>query len=302
MFDWNDLRYFLAVARTGSTIAAAKALDVSQSTVQRRLVILESQLGRKLVEHHPMGYRLTELGEEMLIYAETIEEAVSAFERRLAARDNGLTGTIRVTCPEALVDSVLTPLVDEFQTQYPALRVDLIVTERVLDLSKGEAEIALRAGEPRDQTLIGRKIADNRWAVYASRSYVSRHGRPERLEDINHHAIIDFGGEIANLQHAKWLRSMAPRATIAARLNTVIGLFTAAKSGIGLTILPAHLGDADDELVRVFEPVRELTSSIYLLVHPDLQRTPRVRAFFDFVIAKIGPFRPILLGEPRRQK
>jgi DNA-binding transcriptional LysR family regulator len=182
------------------------------------------------------------------------------------------------------------------------LRVDLIVTERFLDLSKGEAEIAVRGGEPRDPALIGRKIADNPWAVYASRSYIERHGQPERPEDINHHAIIDFSGDIANLLLAKWLRSVAPRATIAARSNSVIGLLMAAKSGVGLTILPVQLGDPADELIRVIDPLPELMSQVYLLVHPDLRHTPRVSAFFDFVIAEIEPFRPVLLGKSRQKR
>ena len=301
MFDWNDLRYFLAVARTGSTIAAAKALGWSQSTVQRRLARLERQLGCKLVERHPTGYRLTALGEDLRPYAEEVEEAVAAFERHLASSDKRLTGTIRVTCPEGLVDSLLTPLVDAFQTRYPGLRVDLIVTERFLDLSKGEAEVAVRGGEPRDPVLIGRKIADNPWAVYASRSYIERHGQPERPEDINHHAIIDFSGDISNLLLAKWLRSVAPRATIAGRSNSVIGLLMAAKSGVGLTILPVQLGDPADELVRVINPLPELMSQVYLLVHPDLRHTPRVSTFLDFVIAEIGAFRPVLLGKARQK-
>ena len=301
MFDWNDLRYFLAVARTGSTIAAAKALGWSQSTVQRRLARLERQLGCKLVERHPTGYRLTALGEDLRRYAEEVEEAVAVFERHLAASDKRLTGTVRVTCPEGLVDPLLTPLVDAFQARYPGLRVDLIVTERFLDLSKGEAEIAVRGGEPRDPVLIGRKIADNPWAVYASRSYIERHGRPERPEDINHHAIIDFSGDIANFLLAKWLRSVAPQATIAARSNSVIGLLMAAKSDVGLTILPVQLGDPAEELVRVIDPLPELMSKVYLLVHPDLRHTPRVSAFFDFVIAEMGVFRPILLGKTRQK-
>jgi len=301
MFDWNDLRYFLAVARTGSTIAAAKALGWSQSTVQRRLARLERQLGCKLVERHPTGYRLTALGEDLRRYAEEVEEAVAVFERHLAASDKRLTGTVRVTCPEGLVDPLLTPLVDAFQARYPGLRVDLIVTERFLDLSKGEAEIAVRGGEPRDPVLIGRKIADNPWAVYASRSYIERHGRPERPEDINHHAIIDFSGDIANLLLAKWLRSVAPQATIAARSNSVIGLLMAAKSDVGLTILPVQLGDPAEELVRVIDPLPELMSKVYLLVHPDLRHTPRVSAFFDLVIAEMGVFRPILLGKTRQK-
>jgi DNA-binding transcriptional LysR family regulator len=159
----------------------------------------------------------------------------------------------------------------------------------------------VRGGEPCDPVLIGRKIADNPWAVYASRSYIERHGRPERPEDINHHAIIDFSGDIANLLLAKWLRSVAPQATIAARSNSVIGLLMAAKSGVGLTILPVQLGDPADELIRVIDPLPELMSQVYLLVHPDLRHTPRVSAFFDFVIAEIGPFRPVLLGKTRQK-
>src|SRR5262249_57294480 len=116
-----------------------------------------------------------------------------------------------------------------------------------------------------------RKIADNPWAVYASRSYIQRHGQPERPEDINHHAIIDFSGDIANLLLAKWLRSVAPQATIAARSNSVIGLLMAAKSGVGVTILPVQLGDPAEEIVRVIDPLHELMSKDYLLVHPDLR-------------------------------
>ena len=235
-------------------------------------------------------------------YAEQVEEAVTVFERHLAASDKRLTGTVRVTCPEGLVDPLLTPLVDAFQVRYPGLRVDLIVTERFLDLSKGEAEIAVRGGEPCDPVLIGRKIADNPWAVYASRSYIERHGQPKRPEDINDHAIIDFSGDISNLLLAKWLRSVAPRATIAARSNSVIGLLMAAKSGVGVTILPVQLGDPAEELIRVIDPLPELMSQIYILVHPDLRHAPRVRAFFDFVIAEIGAFRPMLLGKTQRKR
>jgi DNA-binding transcriptional LysR family regulator len=299
VFDWNDLRYFLAVARTGSTIAAAKALRVNQSTVQRRLAILEECIGSKLVERHPSGYQLSKLGEELLPYAERVEQAVMGFERRLASSDKGLSGTVRVTCPEGLVSTLMTPLVDAFHARYPGLRVDLIVTERFLDLAKGEADLAVRGGEPGDDMLIGRKIAENPWAVYASRSYVERHGQPMRPEDINDHAIIDFGNEIADLHLAKWLRTVAPRAKSAAQSDTVIGLLIAAKSGAGLAILPVQLGDPEKDLIRVIDPLPELMSQIYLLVHPDLRNTPRVRAFIDFVVAKIDAYRPLLMGKIR---
>ena len=168
MFDWDDLRYFLAVARTGSTIAASKALGVNQSTVQRRLAILEESVGCKLVERHPTGYQLSELGKDLLPCAASVEQAIATFARGLIAANKGLTGTIRLTCPEALVNQLVKPLVDAFHAHFSGTHVDLIVTERILDLAKGEADIAIRGGEPRDDVLVGRKISDNPWAVYAS--------------------------------------------------------------------------------------------------------------------------------------
>jgi DNA-binding transcriptional LysR family regulator len=296
VFDWDDLRFLLAVGRAGSTLAAAKLLAVNQSTVHRRLTAFEERIGRKLVERHATGYRLTELGTQLLPYAESVEDAVAAFERQLDARDIELTGRIRVTCPEGLFE-LLTPLVASFQARYPALHVDLLATERMLDLAKGQAEIAVRAGDPRDSALVGRKIADNPWAVFAGRSYIETHGRPKQPVDLNHHTIVDLEGEIASVGPAKWLHAIAPQARIAARSTTVLGLLMSAKSGVGIAVLPIHIGNADDNLVRIFDPVPDLMTHIYLLVHPDLRQTPRVRAFFDFVVAEIAAFRPMLLGE-----
>jgi DNA-binding transcriptional LysR family regulator len=223
MFDWNDLRHFLAFARQGSTVAAAKALGVNQSTVHRRLVELERRLGSRLIERHIGGYRLTELGEELQPYAERVEAAVAALERRLASCDQDLTGTIRVTCPASVADRLArTHLLDVFHARHPSLQVELVMSDRFLDLSKGEADIAIRAGESRDGSLVGRKIAEGRWGIYASRSYVERHGRPERLEDIDHHFVVAPDGAIA------------PHATIAARSDNWPGFVLAVKSGSGL--------------------------------------------------------------------
>lgn len=301
MLDWNDLRYFLAVAREGSMLAAAKALKVNQSTVQRRLAVLEESIGGKLIERHPTGYRLTDLGQKMLAHAEGVEAAVATFERALKSTDTGLVGTIRVTCADGLAPVLVTPMLDAFRTRYPGLRVDLNISDRFLDLAKGEADIAVRAGEAQDSVLIGRKIADCAWAVYASRSYLERHGRPDRVADIARHAVIGFDGDIARIQAAQWLRRVASGASLVASCNTVTGLLLAVQSGIGLALLPAHMGDPQDDLVRLFEPVPDLTSPIYLLMHPDLRGTPRVRAFFDFVVAEIANFRPLLRGEGGRR-
>ena len=303
MFDWNDLRYFLAVARAGSTLAAAKALGTSQSTVHRRLAELETRIGRPLVTRHSTGYRLTELGEHLLPYAVRAEEAMRAFERNSIAADQDLTGTVRVTCASTLADRLAqSPLIDAFHTRYPGLRIELVITDRFVDLSKGEADIAIRFGESQDDAVIGRKIAEVPWAVYASRSYVERHGRPERLEDIEHHFVVACDGEIANYAAAQWLRSVAPHAKVAARSENWPGLVLAVKSGVGLGPLPTHHGDQEKELVRLIDTAPELVSHFWLLMHRDMRRTPRVRAFFDYVVAEIKSFRALLLRESERPK
>lgn len=296
MFDWNDLRYLLAVAREGSTLSAAKALGVSQPTVQRRIAALEERIDRKLVEHHPTGYRLTELGKALFPYAVDVERSVEAFQRQLMSAGEELTGTLRVTCPEGMASRLLAPVIEAFRQKHPELRVDLIMTDRRLDLAKGEAEVALRIHEPGDDQLIARKIANSPWAVFASRSYIKRRGRPLRCEDLDQHAIIEFAGELADNHAARWLRSVAPKATIAIRGNSMLGVLAAVKSGAGLAPLPMLLGGSEDGLEPVLETIPEIDTKLYLVIHEDLKRTPRVRAFCDFVVAEMARLRPLIAG------
>jgi DNA-binding transcriptional LysR family regulator len=296
MFDWNDLRYFLAVARRGSTIAAAEALKVNQSTVQRRLAVLEQAIGCKLVQRTPAGYGLTEAGLALQLHAEAVEVAVLAFERRVAAMDTALSGTMRITSPEALAYQVLTPLVEKFQARYPGLKVDIVLTDRMLDLAKGECDIALRTGPQQDSALVGRKIADVAWGLYASRSYAERHGTMSRLGEIGRYAVIHYDSEMAGIGPATWLREAAHLSPVVARCSGVTGALLTAKGGVGVALLPSHIGDTEAELVRMFGPVPNVISECHMLAHPDLHKTPRVRAFFDFMIVEIKPFRPLLAG------
>lgn len=296
MFDWNDLKYFLAVARHHSTIAAGKALGLSQSTVHRRLSELERRTGQKLVSRHPAGYRLTEFGEGLLPYAERVEAAVTDFERRVTDTVCDLTGVIRVTCPEPIVYRMTrSTLIDRFHARHPQLRVEFVTSDRYLDLSKGEVDVAFRSGDTDDE-LVGRKIADSIWAVYASRGYIKRHGQPKRVDDLSRHLLVGFDETLSKHRAATWLREVAPDARMAARNNSVLGLVYAVKSGVGLGPLPTALGDAEPDLVRVLGPILELSRSWRLLTHPDLRRTPRISAFFDFIIEERESLKSILTG------
>jgi DNA-binding transcriptional LysR family regulator len=185
-------------------------------------------------------------------------------------------------------------LLDTFHGRHPGLRVELIMSDHFLDIAKGEADVAIRAGVPNEETLVGRKIADVPWALYCSQVYLERHGRVERAEDIAGHSVIEFDGDIRDHHAAKWLRSVAPTARVVARSNTVPGLLMTVKSGAGLAPLPVPLAIRESDLVSVLGPLPGLYSPIYLLTHPDLRQMPRVRAFFDFIVAEIDSVRSVL--------
>jgi DNA-binding transcriptional LysR family regulator len=294
MFDWNDLKHLLAVARHGSTIAAGKALGVSQSTVHRRLSELETRIGRELVVRHTSGYRLTELGEDLLPLAESVAAAVAELERHIADSARDRRGIIRLTCPEPIVPRLM-PLIARFHARHPRFKVEFVTSDRYLDLLKGEADVAFRSGET-DDDLVGRKIADSVWAVYASRAYIERHGKPERIEDLAQHLLVRLDDSLPNHRAVQWLKAVAPDAKIAARNNSVLGLVYAIKSGVGLGPLPTAIADAEDDLVRVLGPVPELARSWRLLTHPDLRRTPRISAFFGFIAEERPALRAIFTG------
>ncbi len=297
MFDWNDLKYLLAVARHQSTLAAGRALGVNQSTVQRRLGELERRIGRPLVKRHATGYRLTGFGEEMLVHAQSVERAVQAFEQHTEVSQREAAGVIRVTCPEPLVYRITqSSLLDRFHARHPGLRVEFVMSDKYLDLMKGEADVALRSGDTDDDELVGRKIGDSLWAVYASRQYIERHGQPDRTEDLGQHALVGFDETMADHRAARWLQQVAPNGRIVARNNSVLGLLYSVKSSIGLAPLPTAIADAEQDLVRVLGPIPELTRIWRVLAHPDLRRTRRVSAFFDFMVDEIDNLRPIITG------
>lgn len=297
MFDWDDLKPFLAVARHGSTMAAARALQVDQSTVQRRIAELERRVGQPLVERRTSGYRLTAYGEELRPLAEAVEQQVAVLEHRIRATARELNGVVRLTCPEPLVRRIVeSPLLDHLYAAHPRLRIEFVTSDRYLDLLKGEADVALRSGDTVDGSLVGRKVADSLWAVYASRSYTARAGVPSGLAETAAHPWITLDASMAGHRSRTWLRDALPSAQVAATSTSVLGLVHSAKAGVGIAALPTALGDAEPDLVRLFGPVPELTRMWRILTTPALRKTPRIDAFFRFVAAETETLRPILTG------
>lgn len=297
MYDWNDLKYLVAVARHGSTLAASRALGVNQTTVQRRLAELERQLGQKLVERQQSGYRLTALGEAMLPHAESVASAAAAFEAHLASATRASVGIVKLTCPEPIAARLAqSGLLDRFHARHSDLRVAFVLSDRYVDLSKGEADVALRSGDTDDGVLVGRKIADSIWAIYASRGYIAQNGRPQSIDELQSSPLIGLSEQLGKHRVSIWLQQVAPRATYVVRSTSVLGLVSAAKSGVGIAPLPIALGDAEADLVRILGPVPELTRAWRILCHPDHRHSRRVTAFFDFVTDVLDALKPILTG------
>ena len=295
--DWNDLRYLLAVAAHGGTLAAGRALGVDASTVQRRLAELERRVGAPLVQRQTGGYRLTDFAQALLPAAKVVEQAVHAFEQQVERARRDAARVLRVTCPQPLVHRIThARLLDEFHARHPDVRVEFVMSDRYVDLAKGEADVALRSGDTDDGALVGRKIGDSLWAVYASRAYVARHGRPQRVEDLAAHALVGFDTSLRGHRASLWLREVAPDARLAARSDSVLGLLYSAKAGIGIAPLPTALGDAEPDLVRVLGPVAAMTRIWRVLTTRELRHTPAVEAFFDFLTEDVDRLRPIITG------
>ncbi len=287
MEDWNDPRLVLAVKRAESLTGAAKVLGIDHSTVFRRLNALEDRLGVRLFERLPGGsYEATPAGERMASAAERMEDEALALGRDLTGRDYRPSGRLRVTSSETLAYRLLTRHLANFRKVYPGILVELVIDNRVLSLSRREADIALRPMRPKEGDLWGRKLAEVAWTLYGARTYLdTSSGAFASLEEaLNRHALIGWEESTVGIQAADWLNRRAPVEAFAYRTNSLVNQFAAAKAGIGLALLPCYLGDGDTDLVRALPaPVPELAGELWIVTHADLKKTARVRAFFDTV-------------------
>lgn len=296
MQNWDDLRFFLAIARCGSLAGAARALGVNHSTVFRRLNALESASGVRLFERLPTGYVLTEGGEEMLESAAHVSELMDDLNRRLVGRDYRLSGTIRLTTTDTLAESFVHPHLKAFQALHPDVVLEVVTDNLFFDLSRREADVALRPADNPPEHLLGRNLATVAWSVYGSNDYLGERRAPRRKQDLAKHAIICGDDSLAGVPAVRWFRSLVPESAIVYRASSFGVQFAAAKAGCGLAVLPCVLADPAPELKRVLGPIKELNSGLWLLTHSDLRETIRIRAFTAFMTEAIKRDRPRLAG------
>lgn len=300
--DWNDLRLVLAVARAGTLAGAARALGVNHSTAFRRLNALEGRLGARLFERLPGGaYAPTPAGERAAGAAERVETEAAALDREIAGRDHRLTGRVRLTMSETFAYRLLAPLIARFRALYPGVLVELVVDNKLLSLSRREADVALRAARPREGDLFGRKLCDVAWTVYGAPALLAGGGAgPAPLPGpaaLARFPVIAWGEDAVGINAADWLEATVPADAVAYRASSLVHQLVAAREGIGLAALPCYLGDLEPGLVRaIAEPVPALSRELWLVTHADLRHTARVRACLDVIGEGVAARRPLLEG------
>ncbi|WID96365.1 LysR family transcriptional regulator [Bosea vestrisii] len=292
---WDDFRLIRAIAEARSLPAAAELIGLNHSTVFRRLGQIEASLGTRLFERHRSGYVPTPAGEEMAGLAERLETDIAGFTRRLAGREILPAGELRVTTNDSLLVELLTPLFAAFMRQCPDIKLDVLLGNQALNLSKRDADVAIRATDNPPENLIGRRVAQIGWALYG-RAIDFPEGAPSDQAELTQLRWISLGDQFSNFKVVQYRQKHIPADQTVYKLNTVLGLAEAVEAGIGIGFLPCFIADKRPALVRLAPPQTGYAADLWLLTHPDLRHSPRVRLFLDFMAAELTKLRPLMEG------
>ena len=283
-FQWTDLQFFLAVAGRGSIGAAAKSLGVNHSTVLRRIASLEQSLGLRLFDRLPGGYALTAEGHELAASVAGVSETLEAAQRRLSGGDLQLSGAIRLTAPDTLVQGLLLPHLAEFRALHPQVRLELVVNNSFLNLTQREADVAVRGSNRPPENLVGRRAGDIQTALYAAKPYLDSIGPGHAESDYD---WVGYDASLAHLSAARWMQEHVAPERVAIRLDSLVAMTEAVASGIGVAWLLCPLGDSR-ALQRLRPPPPEFDTQIWVLTHPDLKRVARIKALTDFLHQRLS--------------
>ncbi|MEM9435156.1 MAG: LysR family transcriptional regulator [Pseudomonadota bacterium] len=281
--NWDDLKYFLAVARTGTLRGGADSIQVNHTTLTRRLSVMEERVGSRLFDRSKQGLVLTQLGEDLMPHAERVEAEMAAASRVIVGRDAQPSGTVYITLPHGLA---MTSLMDDFTAfanLYPDITLNMNFTNDIRDLTRREADVSLRVASEVTDDVVGRKLVQMSQAAYCTRTYAERisDNRGEGLHLIGWH-------EPEEATTADWVKnSYYPKAMLKHRVSELVPLITLAASGLGLAYLACNLGDRHPNLIRAPFQKPMPYRSIWLLLHRDLKNTARVRLFIDFLVEKL---------------
>ncbi|WP_394827710.1 LysR family transcriptional regulator [Pendulispora albinea] len=294
-FALEDLRLLTALAESGSLAGAARRLHVNHASAWRRLGAMEERLGVRLFDRDRNGYTPTLAGEKAIAAAARMTSELDELERTLAGQDVRPTGTVRLTTTETLLE-LLAPVAVTLRASHPGIVLEVVTADAFFNLTRRDADIALRPSATAPEHLAARKIARIATAVYAAPAYLRGRSKADPL-------ALDWLAPDDNLAHlgsARWIAAHVPAERIVHRASALPALRAAARAGLGLCALPCYMGDVDPKLVRAMAPLAEMASALWLLTHPDLQRTARVRVVLDAFAEQLVRHRTLLEGERPR--
>lgn len=286
--NWDDMRLFLAVARTGSISGAARQLGVQHSTVSRRMRSLEEKLGARLIERKKTGYELTVAGENIKQSAVRIEREMLGVDEALLGKDANLVGPLRVTAINNMASSVLMPMFSRFSEKHPRVELHIIVSNMDASLAQREADVAIRLTNSPTDTLIGKRMLTVASTIYGSKEYL------EKIKQQK--AQPRWIGVNCCVFHKTWTKQYCAQQSHNFYSDDTLLTLSAIKEGLGVSYLPCFLGDADPLLARYCEPDPQHDLGLWILLHPDLKRTARVLAFRDFMIKCVQDKRDLFEG------
>lgn len=279
--DWDALQGFLAVCRAGSVSRAAAQIGVRHTTVLRRVAALERALGTPLFDRASGSYALSAAGAELLSRLSGVANRIAASAERAQGLDEALDGEVRLTTTDTLARGLLMPLLESFGARHPRVRLRVIVDNHFLSLTRREADVAIRGSTRPPLNLVGRRVGAIQTAPYACRAQART---ALRLRDVNRLDWVAPDEALAHLEQAKWLAKHVDAGRIVMRVDSLVGMVQAVRSGIGAALLLCPLADAHADLVRLAPPDPALDTPLWILTHPDLRQVARVRAFTQHMV------------------
>lgn len=295
-FDWNDLRAFLAVARTGRLTTAAGKVGMDHSTVGRRIAALEAGLGARLFDRSPQGYALTAHGERLMPTAEKMESLSIQAADDLGEADQSLIGAVRIGAPEGFGSYVLAPLMAKLADRHPQLQIQLVAISGVLSLSKREADIAVTLSAPREGRMVARKLTDYGLSLYAAPSYLDARPPIRTRADMADHRFIGYIGDLLYAPELDYMEAPDVDIHVTLQSSNLIAQLQAAIAGAGLCVLPDFIAARETGLVRVLPDDVHLVRSLWLVTHADLKSLARIRVVNDMIVQAVKADRAMFTG------
>ncbi|MDE1990891.1 MAG: LysR family transcriptional regulator [Rhizobiaceae bacterium] len=295
-FTWDDLQFFLAVARTGQLSTAARQLRTSHATVSRRIDRLEFTLQVKLFERNARGYMLTGMGQRFVDTAERMEQETERLRSDLAAGSAAQRGVVRISAPEGFSNFFLTTLLADFTARYPNISLELVTIQQIMSLSRKEADIVVVLDPPKAGPYFTEKLTDYHLQVYGSRDYLAKHGPVASRAELQAHPFIGYIEDMIFAPGLDYLGDIHPRIKLLFQSSSIFAQLTATKSGLGLCVLPFFIASRHPDLQVVLPDEVDLKRHYWITCHRDLRQSPRVRTVIDFLVEAVERNAPAFLG------